>query len=373
LKFRVIDRQVTQGQKMTDLSHDTTEEVASIAGILDRSDAARDTTNRKVGEIRTITRRMKILALNALIEAARAGEAGRGFAVVSQEVRGISEEVDALAKGLEAELGGQIERLSDLARAMAQSAHGARMVDLALNAVELIDRNLYERSCDVRWWATDHAAVDVATDPTPAARDHACHRLGVILDAYTVYLDLWLIDPSGHVVANGRGRRFDVVGRSVADRPWFRAALGLASGNDFHAENIAHESLLGGAEVATFAATVREGGAPEGRVLGVLAAHFDWEPQARAIVSGIRLADHERDRIRVLLVDRQHRVIAASDGAGVLTEHLAFDPRDRANGTTTLADGSFLAYHATPGYETYRGLGWYGVLVERAEAGRRAA
>ncbi len=340
---------------------------ASIDGIVERSNAARDTANRKVGEIRAITRRMKILALNALIEAARAGEVGRGFAVVSQEVRGISDEVDALAQGLDAELGGQIERLSHLARSMAENAHGTRMVDLALNAVELIDRNLYERSCDVRWWATDSAVVDAAADPTPMACEYAGQRLGVILEAYTVYLDLWLIDPDGRVIANGRGNSFGVVGHSVADRPWFRAAQGLRSGNDFHAEDIAREAHLGGAQVATFATTVREGGLPNGRVLGVLAVHFDWEPQARAIVGGIRLADHERERTRVLLVDRHRRIIAASDGAGVLSEQIPFDPRGRASGAETLANGQFVAFHHTPGYETYAGLGWYGVLLERAE------
>lgn len=347
------------------------EDDVSINGIVERSHAARDTTNRKVGEIRAITRRMKILALNALIEAARAGEVGRGFAVVSQEVRGISEEVDALALGLEAELGGQIERLSHLARSMAENAHGTRMVDLALNAVELIDRNLYERSCDVRWWATDSAIVDAAAAPAPASCDYAGQRLGVILDAYTVYLDLWLIDPAGRVIANGRGNKFGVVGQSVADRPWFRAAMGLRSGNDFHAEDIAREPHLGGAQVSTFATTVREGGQPNGRSLGVLAVHFDWEPQAHAIVEGIRLADHERDRVRVLLVDRQRRVIAASDGVGVLTERVPFEPHGRASGTGTLPDGAFVAFHATPGYETYNGLGWYGVLVERAEGRAR--
>ena len=42
------------------------------------------------------------------------------------------------------------------------------MVDLALNAIEFIDRNLYERTCDVRWWATDSAVVDcVALRPRP--------------------------------------------------------------------------------------------------------------------------------------------------------------------------------------------------------------
>ena len=347
----------------------------TIDDIVQRSNSARDTTLDKVGEIRAITRRMKILALNALIEAARAGEVGRGFAVVSQEVRGISEEVDALAVGLEAELGGEIEQLSHLATRMAESARGARMIDLALNAVELIDRNLYERSCDVRWWATDSAVVEAAADPTTAACDHAGRRLGVILKAYTVYLDLWLVDPSGRVIANGRGDRFGVVGQSVADRPWFRAAMGLRSGDDFHAEDIVSEMLLGHARVSTFATTVRENGEANGRPLGVLAIHFDWEPQASTIVQGVRLADHERTRARVLLVDRHRRVIAASDGHGVLTERVAFEPKGRSSGCDTLADGGSIAFHVTPGYETYGGLGWYGVIIEAAEgrAKRRAA
>lgn len=343
------------------------EAASAIDGIVECSQTARDTTVRKVGEIRAITRRMKILALNALIEAARAGEVGRGFAVVSQEVRAISDEVDELAQTLDAELGGQIEALSDQARTMAEEAKGTRMTDLALNAVELIDRNLYERSCDVRWWATDSAVVDAAADPSAFAAEHAGQRLGVILRAYTVYLDLWLIDPSGRVIANGRGDRFAVAGQSVADRPWFRSALGLRSGDDFHAEDIATEPCLGGAQVSTFATAVRAGGMPNGRVLGVLAIHFDWEPQARAIVEGVRLADHERRNTRVLLVDRQRRVIASSDGKGVLTERLTFDPRGRASGVDRAGDGSTVAFHATPGYETYAGLGWYGVIVEQCE------
>jgi len=348
---RVVESEDTQG-------------AVTIDDIVERSRAARDTTLTKVGEIRAITRRMRILALNALIEAARAGEVGRGFAVVSQEVRGISEEVDAMAVGMEAELGGEIERLSRLATTMAESAHGTRMVDLALNAVELIDRNLYERSCDVRWWATDSAVVDAAASPNEAACAHAGRRLGVILRAYTVYLDLWLVDPSGRVIANGRGDRFSVTGHSVADRPWFRAAMGLRSGDDFHAEDIAHEPHLGGAQVATFATTVREGGEAHGRPLGVLAVHFDWEPQAETIVRGVRLADHERARIRVLLVDRQRRVIAASDGRGILSERIGFDPKGRISGCDRLAGGGSAAFHLTPGYETYAGLGWYGVIIE---------
>ncbi|BBE71191.1 methyl-accepting chemotaxis protein [Oharaeibacter diazotrophicus] len=335
----------------------------TIEAISRKSEAARDVAIGKVGQIRAINRRMRILALNALIEAARAGDAGRGFAVVSQEVRGISDEVEALSQALETEVASEIEALSAMASAMARSAEGQRLVDLALNAIEIIDRNLYERTCDVRWWATDAAVVAAAASAGAAECRHAGARLGVVLRAYTVYLDIWLVDLDGTVIASGRPERHDVVGRSVAEADWFRAARRLATGDDFHAEDIRDEPLLGGARVATYATAVRADGAVRGAATGVLAVHFDWEPQAHTVVTGVRLTEDEKARARVLLVDAGHRVIAASDGHGILTERIAFDAAGRAAGVIERPGGGFLAFSATPGYETYAGLGWYGVIL----------
>ena len=50
----------------------------------------------------------------------------------------------------------------------------------------------------------------------------------MILGAYTVYLDLWLCDLDGNVLANGRADRFRVAGQNVANTKWFREARGLA-------------------------------------------------------------------------------------------------------------------------------------------------
>ncbi len=335
----------------------------SIDAISRKSGAARDLTISKVGQIRAINRRMRILALNALIEAARAGDAGRGFAVVSNEVRGISDEVEALSTSLETELAAEIEALSGMAGAMARTAQGQRLVDLALNAIEIIDRNLYERTCDVRWWATDPAVVDAAVAPTAATAATASDRLGVVLRAYTVYLDIWLVGLDGRVIASGKPGRHPVAGLDVSAAPWFQAAARVATGDDFHAENIRVEPALGGAQVATYATAVRRGGAAQGAPIGVLAVHFDWEPQALTVCRGVRLSEAERARGRVLLVDGARRVIAASDGRGVLTDRLSFETGGRASGIAAQPDGSLVAFHATPGYETYRGLGWYGVIV----------
>lgn len=333
----------------------------SIADIIARSGSAQRVARSKISAMRAITHRMKVLALNALIEAARAGEAGRGFAVVSNEVKDISTEFGSLSDTLESELTTEIGGLTHLAETMAEQAQGDRMIDLSLNAIELIDRNLYERSCDVRWWATDAAIVDAASGGDASLCRHAARRLAVILRAYTVYLDLWLIDRNGVVLANGRPETFPIEGRSVADRPWFRSAMRLPTGDDFHAEDIATEPLLDGAQIATFATPVRQGGEANGAPLGLLAIHFDWQPQADAIVNGVRVAPAEAERTRVMLVDARGRIIAATGGCN-LQGRLSLEAGGRPSGHYRSKDGTAIAFHVTPGYETYRGLGWYGVI-----------
>ncbi|MFD2233324.1 cache domain-containing protein [Phaeospirillum tilakii] len=337
--------------------------------IIALSKAVHDVATSKIGEIKAVTSATRILSLNALIEAARAGEAGRGFAVVATEVKRVSETISAITQALEGELAGTVHDLMTLGETIIQQMRGSRLADLALNAIEIIDRNLYERSCDVRWWATDSAVVACASDPGPRPAAHAAERLGVILDSYTVYLDLWIIDRAGRVIANGRPRRYPrAVGTDVSAEAWFREALATRDGTAYAVADIATTPALDGAAVATYAAAIREGGRTDGSPIGVLGVFFDWQPQAQAVVKGIRLSDEEKKLTRCLLVDQGGRVIAASDDRGLLTERVTLRHGGATMGSYHYDDGRTVGFALTPGYETYRGLGWYGVIVQQRPA-----
>jgi len=322
-----------------------------------------DVASRKVTAIEEITRRTKMLAMNALIEAARAGDAGRGFAVVANEVSDISRQVNTITDELRSEISVSVSHLTTAGGEMVREMHGRRLADLAFNMIEIIDRNLYERSCDVRWWATDAAVVTAAADPTETSLAHASSRLNVILQSYTVYLDLWIADRSGRVLTNGRPDRYpDAVDANVSGEEWFRQALDTQDGGEFVVGDIARNRALDNRAVATYATAIRRDGAEDGEVLGALGIFFDWEPQATTVVQGVRLDEAERAESRCLLLDARGRVIASSDGRGILSETLALRTDGRSMGWYADRAGKTIGFALTPGYETYRGLGWYGVV-----------
>ncbi len=315
---------------------------------------------RQVDEIERFSYHMRLISLNALIESARAGEHGAAFGVVADEVRTFSANIGELVGTFRSEIEKRIGVINDLGTSSQEELNrmrGQRLEDLALNLIEIIDRNLYERSCDVRWWAQDAAVRDCCRDPSTAVATG--QRLGVILDAYTVYLDIWVVDPSGTVLTNGRPNLFPrIPGRSVAGESWFREALANPK-DGFAVADIAPQPALDGRQVATYAAPIP---GDDGRIGGVIGIFFDWEKQSQTVVDGVRLSPDERVRTRCLIVDAGMRVIAASDRKGLLSERLPLATNQRAMGSER-RDGRLIGFARTPGYETYRGLGWYGVLI----------
>jgi len=176
------------------------------------------------------------------------------------------------------------------------------------------------------------------------------------------------MDLEGRVLANGRPDRYPAATmQNVAHTAWFRDALGTSDGTEFAVADIAPVPALENRLTATYAAAIRENGETHGRPIGVLGIFFDWQAQSQAVVDGVRLSPDEKANTRCLIIDRNHRVIAASDHRGVLSEEFALHTDGQHQGTHMSAEGLLTGFALTPGYETYRGLGWYGIVQQRIE------
>ena len=94
-----------------------------------------------------------------------------------------------------------------MSETLVEQMEGVRLIDLAQSLVQLIVRNLYERTADVRWWATDTAFWQALAEPDADRLAFAADRLGTINRFYSVYCDLVLTDARGRVVANADSRQ----------------------------------------------------------------------------------------------------------------------------------------------------------------------
>ncbi|MBT9467189.1 MAG: chemotaxis protein [Hydrogenophaga sp.] len=323
-------------------------------------------------EVSNVNLSTHLLSVNARIEAARAGTAGGSFAVVATEMNRLSGEVKSLTVRLRGDAHETGRQMRHAVEGYVTQVRDARLCELALTNIDLIDRNLYERSCDVRWWATDAAAVDCVRDPNDTHRQHAGRRLGQILDSYTVYSDLVLVDVDGRVLANGRPGQFASVGMGVADADWFHQAMASSDGSVFGVSTVHPSALVNGKRVLVYSCAVREGGNVRGKVLGVLGILFDWDALAVTIARRTPLTVDEWTRTRVCIIDGTGRVLADSqqDGTPQLDisawKTLLKQPRSsavlRIEGRETC-----VAHAASPGYETYRS-GWHSLILQQVGA-----
>ena len=319
-------------------------------------------TNEKIAS------QTNLLALNATIEAARSGAAGKGFAVVAQEVKTLATQARENSDQFRRILQGMITAGIDLSTQIIGQVEGTRLTDIAQTLVQIIVRNLYERTADCRWWATDDAFFRCLEEPTEARQQHAIKRLGVINKFYGVYINLVLTNTSGKILAISRPDLFPgMIGADASNQKWFSQAIRLNNGGEYVVDDIHNCHLHGGKPVAVYATAVREGGEMSTKATGVLAVFFDWGPQADSIVrKEPTLTPEEWTRSRVLLLDRNHKIIASSDGLDIYSQY----PLQAQGGKGSYTDttGANVAYAQTIGYEEYDGLGWYGVIIQRPQS-----
>ena len=342
----------------------TLERVAELAALLaDKVEAA-------ISEIERFNSQTHMIAINARIEASRAGEAGKAFSVVAEQMNDLSGKIGVVNQKMRQESHNAINELGNLIKVQATNVRGTRLSDLALTNIDLIDRNLYERSCDVRWWATDGSVVSALTTKTKEAFDLTSKRFAVILNSYTVYFDLVLSDLDGRVVSNGRPQQHLSVGLNVADTEWFRSALATHSGQEFGFQTVSRCPLVNNQLALIYSCAVREDGDANGKILGVLGVIFDWEGLAQKIMHDTPLNEDEKLDSRICIIDKDGLALADSAGRQ-LEDTIQFTGRsslfDKKKGfiiENYKNDQHCIAHAFSPGYQTYA-TGWHSLILQK--------
>jgi chemotaxis signal transduction protein len=191
--------------------------------------------------------------------------------------------------------------------------------------VDLLDRNLYERSDDCRWWAlTPELQLALAA---PVKSGQTVARLTEILDyinsLYTVYTRIFIYDADGVIVASSdfKGDGLQVVGTSIAAET-MELVSALSNDQQYYVTPFETTPLYGGRPTYVYHAAIRD---PEhaARIVGGIGIVFDSEPEFSAMLEG---ALGGKEDVSALFVDRSGCIISSTDATRPVGSYLEIDP-----------------------------------------------
>lgn len=252
---------------------------------------------------------------------------------------------------------------------------GGQLAEIAGQMARGLDIGMFERWRDIQIAAASDSLRDPGTGM--AAKRAVLERLQATYPAYSI---IGLIDADGRFSVTSTGA---LEGADVSGRDYFRGGRAGPYVGDVHPAKLL-EALMPPDEAAARAASreplrlldvaapVR---APDGRVLGVLAAHLDWtwaRDMARILEAGLR---GHRQGAEILILSRDGTVLLgppALQGAplprSVLAGGRPLDPEGTSRVGPWPDDAAYLSARAsTAGHRDYPGLGWQVVVRQTAD------
>jgi chemotaxis signal transduction protein len=187
--------------------------------------------------------------------------------------------------------------------------------------VDLLDRNLYERADDCRWWALTPELRSALAQPevsSSEARDLQ-EILAYIHSLYTVYTQLYVYDRNGQVIA--RSCRGGEPGPARIDAGTLERVRALPDDQAYHVSAFEPSPFYGGRPTYIYHAAVRD---PhnERQVVGGIGIVFDSAREFQAMLQGSLSQD---SGISAYFVDRAGRIISSTASAHPAGNTLALD------------------------------------------------
>lgn len=156
-------------------------------------------------------------------------------------------------------------------------------VSRAAFAIDVMDRNLYERANDCRWWALNASFRQVLSEPalSPAQSAQCAEILRYINGLYTVYTSLILFNTQGQVVASSADDSESLVGSRLHEE-WVSRCLAIDNSRAYVFSHFAPSALYANRPTYIYAAAIRDPG--NSKVVGGIGIVFDGAPQFSAML-----------------------------------------------------------------------------------------
>lgn len=191
----------------------------------------------------------------------------------------------------------------------------------AFLAVDIMDRNLYERANDCRWWALTTSFREILSKTSSSSEGHGYRQSDILAlektiryinQLYTVYENIVIFDRNGKVLACSNSNYDTCVG-SVIEREWVGRLRALRTSQDYVVSKFESSPLYKDNHTYIYAAPIRS--MDNASIVGGIGLVFDSTPQFKAILNDIVPRDENGKVLKgcfTLFVDGSLKIISSS-------------------------------------------------------------
>lgn len=171
-------------------------------------------------------------------------------------------------------------------------------------AIDIMDRNLYERANDSRWWALTPTFQEELSQETPSAQV-LNPILKYINDLYTVYTNIFIYDTNKKIVAASLDH--SIIGKTLHE-PYIEKTLVNKNSQNYFVSNFENSAVYNNEATYIYSASIVH----KERVVGGIAVVFDSLPEFQAILND---SFPSSKKGFMLFIDKDKQVISSNNPA----------------------------------------------------------
>lgn len=195
-------------------------------------------------------------------------------------------------------------------------------------AIDIMDRNLYERANDCRWWALNSYFKEALDDYSTISEKK--EELGSILkyinDLYTVYSNLIIFDKNGKIIAVSNEKEQYLIGK-ILTQDWIEKTLTLKDTSKYCVSKFEKTNLYENESTYIYCSAIRSF-KDDNDVVGGIAIVFDSSAQFYTMLDEILPKDiygNKQKGVYAFFTDKNKQIIATTSTNFEVNSYLDID------------------------------------------------
>ncbi len=183
-------------------------------------------------------------------------------------------------------------------------------------AIDIMDRNLYERANDSRWWALAPEFKDELTVKEPDL-SKVTDTLKYINNLYTVYTEIFIYDKNKTIIASSNDT--SLVGKSVHDE-YIAKTLSNKNSQNYYVSSFVNEPFYNNEATYIYSASIVH----ENQILGGIGVVFDSTPEFLAMLDD---SFPKNKKGFMLFIDNNKQVISSNSSRYNILDTIDIDDK----------------------------------------------